>query len=230
MALDPRSPFSSLHPLAGKIAAGVRTTENRARLPQSHVSMQLAEMPIATMADRAQQMFSLTDMKGTRVYYSELGVFNTCDEQGKSINFIQGLYKTDDRTVCRFLQYFVDKGDIQYLELKEDPSDAITSQSKPPERGERQPGSNGGNEQSNESDQPQPVRRIEATPDTNRSVPGGEPEQDQQPGNGATVSSQPGNGDDSPVPSGGNVTVGQAEPTVTAKPSSLRDMLKAKSG
>ena len=125
MALDPRSPFSSAHPLAGKITAGVRTTENRARLP--HQSMQLAEMPTITMADRAQQMFSMTDTKGTRVYYSNQGVFNTVDEMGKSINFIQGLFKTNNLKVIRFLQFFVEGGHIHYLELKEDPDDAITS-------------------------------------------------------------------------------------------------------
>jgi len=124
MSLDPRSPFSTYHPLAGKITAGVKTTANVAQSAVRHHSMALQEMPTVTMADRAQQMFSMDDKKGTRVYYANQGVFNTVDELGKPINFIGGLFKTTDRHVIRFLHQFVEKGFIQYLELQEDANDA----------------------------------------------------------------------------------------------------------
>ena len=156
MSLDPRSPFSTYHPLAGKITAGVKTTQSaRATLP--HQTMQLQEMPTITMADRAQQMFSMTDKKGTRVYYSNQGVFNTVDELGKSINFIGGLFKTTDRHVIRFLQQFVEKSHIQYLELQEDASDARPELQVRDEH-KRQQGSTGSDERSIQPDKPEPKR------------------------------------------------------------------------
>lgn len=221
MALDPRSPFSSAHPLAGKISAGIRTTENaKARSPRSHQSMELAEMPVITMADRAQQMFSLSDTKGTRVYYANNGVFNTVDDVGTSINFIRGLFKTGDRPVMRYLQQFVDKGLIHYLELEEDPEDDRLQQSL--QRGDRRT-EEGTSEQQH---QPEPERREEAGQDERaaRDGTGGESSVNpEQPSDGPAFSSGSGDGDDSPEQSGGNDPVGQAEPPVKV---SLKERLK----
>lgn len=168
MALDPRSPFSSSHPLAGKISAGVRTTENRARRANVHQSMEMQQMPVLTTADRAQQMFSIGDKKGTRVYYANSGVFNTVDDSGSSINFIKGLFKTTDRKVMRFLQYFVDRSHIDYLELEEDATDVGVQEQ--PERG------NGGSsgDAGRQPDQPEPEQRDEPAPEADRSGTGGE--------------------------------------------------------
>lgn len=221
MALDPRSPFSSAHPLAGKISAGIRTTENaKSRAPRSHQSMELTEMPVITMADRAQQMFSFSDTKGTRVYYANGGVFNTVDEVGKSINFIRGLFKTGDRPVMRFLQQFVDSGLIHYLELEEDAKDVGVQEQL--QRSDTGAGGDAGEQQH----QPEPERRDEAGQDEQaaRDGTGGEsPVSPEQPSDGPAFSSGSGDGDDSPEPSGGNDTVGQAEPAVKT---SLKDRLK----
>lgn len=196
MALDPRSPFSAHHPLAGKIAAGVKTTSSaRARSPNTHQSMQLAEMPMVTMADRAQQMFSMTDTKGTRVYYSNTGVFNTNDELGKPINFIQGLFKTKDRAVMRFLQYFVDGNSIQYLELEEDAHDVGVQEQ--PKRSD-----GGSTQRADEPDQPQSEFGLQLTPEADRSGPGrGDEDRAEQPTNRPAISSGSPDGDDSQEPS-----------------------------
>lgn len=220
MALDPRSPFSQMHPLAGKITAGVRTTENRARLP--HQSMVLAEMPTITMADRAQQMFSMQDTKGTRVYYSNIGVFNTVDELGKSINFIQGLFKTNNRQVMRFLQQFVEGGNIHYLELEEDPSDAIGQEHQP---------SDGSfiRAASGQPDQQEPERWEEPAPEANRSGPGGEDTDNAElPIERATFSSESGDRDDSSQPSSEDNSLGAGQPAVEDKPLSLSERMKAR--
>lgn len=184
MAQDPRSPFSSSHPLAGKISAGVRTTENRARRANVHQSMAMQQMPILTTADRAQQMFSLDDKKGTRVYYCNGGVFNTVDERGSSINFIKGLFKTTDRSVMRFLQYFVDGGHIDYLELEEDASDVGVQEQ--PKR------SNGGAEgdAGEQQHQPEPELRNEPETEADRSGPGGSAESNSEQQADGTASSE----------------------------------------
>lgn len=218
MALDPRSPFSQMHPLAGKITAGVRTTENRARLP--HQSMVLAEMPTITMADRAQQMFSMTDTKGTRVYYSNIGVFNTVDETGKPISFIQGLFKTSNRQIMRYLQQFVEGGNIHYLELEEDPSDATKIEHQPSDGSISR-------DASKQLDEPQSERREEATPDPDRSGPGGEDTEDEQlPIDRPTFSSESPDGDDSSQPSSEDNPVGEGQPAVEAAPLSLSERMK----
>ncbi len=229
MALDPRSPFSQLHPLAGKITAGVRTTENRARLP--HQTMQLAEMPVIQMADRAQQMFSMTDTKGTRVYYSNLGVFNTVDEAGKSINFIQGLFKTDNLKVIRYLQQFVENGTIHYLELQEDPSDAIPSNEPTRERRERQPGSTGSEERPLQLDNPESERREEPTTEADRSGSGGEGQENaEQPTLRPAFSSESADRHDGSQPGRQDDTDGAGELPVApvVKPLSLSERMKAK--
>ena len=96
--------------------------------------MQLAEMPRVTIQDQARQMFSFGDKAGTRVYYAHNGVFNTADSLGRPISFVGGLFKTSDRNLVRFLQHFVDHGQIGYLELEEDAEDA-----KPSTEGESSP-------------------------------------------------------------------------------------------
>lgn len=200
MALDPRSPFSSNHPLAGKIAAGVRTTANSAKNvgASSHRSMEMQEMPVITLADRAQQMFSMDDKKGTRVYYARSGVFNTVDDKGMSINFVKGLYKTDNRSVMQFLQHFVEGNHIDYLELQEDPNDAGTGPQVPAEH-ERSPGSSSSLGEPNEPDQQEPEQREEPTPEADRSGAGGEGSVNpEQPVNRPTLRSQPGDRNDSP--------------------------------
>ena len=200
MSLDPRSPFSTYHPLAGKITAGVKTTANRPTSATRHNSMQLQEMPTITMADRAQQMFSMDDKKGTRVYYANQGVFNTVDERGSSINFIGGLFKTTDRHVIRFLQQFVEKGHIQYLELQEDASDARPELQVRDEH-ERSQGSTGSPERPIQPDKPEPKLRLTASAGSgDRPEPGGEPEQDEQPSNRPAERREPGDGDDSQEP------------------------------
>lgn len=221
MALDPRSPFSSAHPLAGKISAGIRTTENaKSRAPRSHQSMELTEMPVITMADRAQQMFSLTDRKGTRVYYANGGVFNTVDEVGKSINFIRGLFKTSDRPVMRFLTQFVDSGLIHYLELSEDGEDVGVQEQLQRSNRRAEEGS------SEQQHQPEPERRDEAGQDEQaaRDGTGGEDSVNpEQPSDGPAFSSGSGDGDDSPEQGGGDDALGQAESPVKT---SLKDRLK----
>ena len=228
MALDPRSPFSHNHPLAGKITAGVRTTENRVRLP--HQSMQLAEMPTITMADRAQQMFSMTDMKGTRVYYSNQGVFNTVDEQGKNINFIKGLFKTNNRQVIRFLQQFVDSNNIHYLELQEDPSDAITPKVLTDEH-ERSQGSGSSSPGPLQQHPAESERREEPAPEADRSGPGGEDTADtEQPVLRPTIRSESSDRDDSPEQGRQDNSVGPGQPAVVASapPLSLSERMKAR--
>lgn len=188
MALDPRSPFSSSHPLAGKISAGVRTTANRARRANVHQSMDMQQMPVLTVADRAQQMFSLDDKKGTRVYYANTGVFNTVDDKGSSINFIKGLFKTTDRQVMRFLQYFVDRSHIDYLELEEDAHDVSGQLQEQPERSDG--GSSG--DAGGQPDQPEPEHRDEPAAEADRSGAGGEgQEHAEQPSEGPASSEQP---------------------------------------
>ncbi len=225
MALDPRSPFSQLHPLAGKITAGVRTTENRARLP--HQTMQLAEMPVIQMADRAQQMFSMTDTKGTRVYYSNLGVFNTVDEAGKSINFIQGLFKTDNLKVIRYLQQFVETGTIHYLELQEDPSDATTQPKQ-----ELQPGGSSLSPRASQQlDNPQSERREDPAPEADRSGSGGEGQENaEQPTLRPAFSSESADRHDGSQPGRQDDTDGAGELPVApvVKPLSLSERMKAK--
>lgn len=220
MALDPRSPFSQMHPLAGKITAGVRTTENRARLP--HQSMVLAEMPTITQADRAQQMFSMADTKGTRVYYSNIGVFNTVDDTGKPISFIQGLFKTSNRQVMRYLQQFVEGGNIHYLELEEDPSDAPEIQHQPSDGSISR-------DASRQPDEQQPERREEPAPEADRSGSGGEDTQDEQlPIDGPAFSSESPDGDDSSEPGRQDNPVGEGQPAVEDKPLSLSERMKAR--
>ncbi len=229
MSLDPRSPFSTYHPLAGKITAGVKTTANRAQSATRHNSMQLQEMPTVTMADRAQQMFSMDDKKGTRVYYSNQGVFNTVDELGKPINFIGGLFKTTDRHVIRFLQQFVEKTHIQYLELQEDASDARPELQVRNEH-ERSQGSSESLSQPNEPDKPEPEHRLQVSPGSRiRAERGGEPVQDEQPSNRPALSREPGDRDDSQEPGREDNQVGPGEPTVEtvlAKKPSAMDLLR----
>jgi len=230
MSLDPRSPFSSYHPLAGKITAGVKTTQT-ARSSLAHQTMQLQEMPTVTMADRAQQMFSMDDKKGTRVYYSNMGVFNTVDEQGKSINFIGGLFKTTDRHIIRFLQQFVDKGHIQFLELQEDANDGRPELQSSDEH-ERSQGSSGSPSQPNEPDKPQPEHRLQiSTGSGDRPERSREPSQDEQPSNRPTLSRKLGDRDDSQEPGRKDNPDGQREPTVEegpapAKKPSAMDLLR----
>lgn len=229
MALDPRSPFSTYHPLAGKITAGVKTTANRPTSATRHNSMQLQEMPTITMADRAQQMFSLDDKKGTRVYYANQGVFNTVDEQGKSINFIGGLFKTTDRHIIRFLNQFVEKSHIQYLELQEDASDARPELQIRDEH-ERSQGSPGSDERPIQPDKPEPKLRLKTSTGSGiRPEPGGEPVQDEQPSNRPALSREPGDRDDSQEPGRKDNQVRQGEPTLEiapAKKPSAMDLLK----
>jgi hypothetical protein len=210
MALDPRSVFSSSHPLAGKIAAGIRTTENRAR--NAHQSMQMRDIPVLTLADRAQQMFGLDDKKGTRVYYAVSGVFNTVDERGKSINFIRGLFKTTDRTVMRFLQQFVEAGNIHYLELQEDAT--------ADEHQQRSEGGNAGDAEPLQQNEQASQQREEPASVANRSGAGGEDTpHPEQPINGPAIGSQPGDGNDS---QGSNVA------ETPKKPSALDLLRKGK--
>lgn len=229
MALDPRSPFSSAHPLAGKITAGVYTTETSRPRNVAHHSMALQEMPVVTMADRAQQMFSMSDKKGTRVYYADNGVFNTVDPGGLAINFIAGLFKTTDRTVMRFLQFFVEKRAIHYLELQEDANDARQEDTVSDEH-ERSQGSDSGSEEPNEPDGQESIGRLQITTDTDRSIGGGEPVAVEQSSSRPAVSSQPGDGDDSQEQGRQDNPDGQPEPApVLGHKQSLRDVLKAKS-
>lgn len=218
MSNDPRSPFSQHHPLAGKIFAGVRTTENRAR--PANTSMHLGSLPQITMADMAQQMFSFQDKKGTRVYYATNGIFNTVDEKGTPITFIGGLYKTMPGSVCDFLQQFVDKGFIHYLELKEEPEDATAQESEPssePSSPEYLPGGSGYDSQSLQQHEQESSDAGQADPTGSRS--GGEPEQAdaEQPSRRTAVSSSSGIRNDIPVK-------GLEEPP---RKISLRDKLKA---
>jgi len=219
MSNDPRSPFSSNHPLAGKIFAGIRTTENRAR--PANTSMHLGSMPQITMADMAQQMFSLQDKKNTRVYYATNGVFNTVDTDGTPITFIGGLYKTMPGAVCDFLQQFVDKGLIHYLELKEEPGDDSTQEPKlasEPGSPEYLPGSPGYIGESVQQHKQEYPNASQA--DTAGSRSGGKPDQadTEQPSGGAAVGGDSRTGNDS-----------QSEGLDPAAPRklSLKDKLKA---
>jgi hypothetical protein len=186
------------------------------------MSMDLTEMPVITMADRAQQMFSLSDKKGTRVYYANNGVFNTVDEAGKSITFIKGLFKTSDRLVMRFLQQFVDKELIHYLELEEDGENVGVQEQLQRSNRRIEEGT------SEQQHQPEPERRDETGQDEQaaRDGTGGEDSVNpEQPSDGPAFSSGSGDGDDSPSESGGNDPDGQAEPAVAPKVS-LKDRLK----
>jgi len=229
MSLDPRSPFSTYHPLAGKITAGVKTTANVAQSAVRHHSMALQEMPTVTMADRAQQMFSMDDKKGTRVYYANQGVFNTVDELGKPINFIGGLFKTTDRHVIRFLHQFVEKGFIQYLELQEDANDARPELQVRDEH-KRSQGSGSSLSPPDEQNIPEPQHRLQVSPGSRiRSERGGEPVQDEQPSNRPALSREPGDRDDSQEPGRKDDQERQGEPAVEAAPAkkpSAMDLLR----
>lgn len=226
MSLDPRSPFSTYHPLAGKIAAGVKTTATaRARLP--HQSMALQEMPTVTMADRAQQMFSMTDKKGTRVYYSNTGVFNTNDELGKPINFIGGLFKTTESAVIRFLQQFVEQNMIHYLELQEDAEDARPELQVRDEH-ERSQGSGSSLEEPNEPDQPEPQFGLQISSDTDRPERSREPSKHEQSSNRPAIRSSDRDRDDQQEPGRADNPDGQGEHTVAKKPSALELLKKGK--
>lgn len=186
------------HPLAGRIHAGIKTTQQPERRPR--VSMMLPEMYIPTMEDYARQMFSEQDPIGTRVYYCESGTFNTADEQGRPIQFVGGLFKTTDREVKRFLQYFVDMGNIKYLQLGESNAQAPESLLRGEEHSNIQ-GSSSSPEQPNEQHDPQPEQREEFIADTIRSGTGGEDTGDtEQPIDRPAFSSEPGDGDDSESP------------------------------
>ena len=196
----PRAPNmfkDSGHPLAGRIRTGVKTTAPLERRPR--ISMQLPEIMVPTIEDYAKQMFSENDPVGCRVYYCETGAFNTVDELGRPISFIGGLFKTDERGVKQFLQYFVDQGKIHYLELtteeKEHASEKLSAEH---ERGE---GSDSRVEESNEPDEQESEHREQPTPEPDRSGTGGEDAgQQQQPLGGATVGSTSGNGNDQQEP------------------------------
>ena len=200
MAIRPRAPNmfkDSGHPLAGRIRTGVKTTAPLERRPR--ISMQLPEIMVPTIEDYAKQMFSDNDPAGCRVYYCETGAFNTVDEQGRPISFIGGLFKTDERAVKQFLQFFVDQGKIHYLELtaeeKENASEKLSTEH---ERGE---GSDSSVEQPNEPDKQEPEHREQVTPDPARSGNGGtDAEHQQQPIGRTTVSSTSGNGNDQQEP------------------------------
>jgi hypothetical protein len=190
--------------------------------------MQLQEMPTITMADRAQQMFSMSDKKGTRVYYADNGVFNTVDSVGLSINFIAGLFKTTDRTVMRFLQFFVEKRAIHYLELEEDAEDA--SEHTLSDEHKRSEGSSPSPQAPDESDGQESVGRLQIKTDADRIIGSREPSKSIESSNRPAVSSQSGDGDDSQEQGRQDDTDGQAEPTpVLGHKQSLRETLKARS-
>ncbi len=184
----------SNHPLAGRITAGVRTTLLPERRPR--VSMQLPEFMTPSIEDYARQMFSENDPVGTRIYYSEIGNFNTVDEMGRAISFIGGLFKTNERDIKRFLQYFVDQGNIKYLELGAE--DNARKELPVPEEHERSEGSASGFDASNEQNQQESEQRLSSTPEPAGSGSGGESRQanTDQPSDRTTISSSSGNGND----------------------------------
>lgn len=194
----PRHPSlfkDSSHPLAGRILTGVKTTNAPERRPR--VSMQLPEMYIPTIEDYARQMFGEKDPVGCRVYYCESGNFNTVDDMGRPIHFIGGLFKTNDRAVKGFLQYFVDQDNIKYLQLGDE--DARQRLPVPAEH-ERSEGGGTGSSPPDESHDKESQHGEQATPEPTGSGPGGEgtlnPE---QPVGRTAVSSSSGDGDDSAV-------------------------------
>jgi hypothetical protein len=193
MANDPRSPFHPAHPLAGKIKTGVRTTADRAET--SIASLPLPTIRTLTAQDRAHQMFGMQDKKGTRVYYVEGELpFNTVDAIGNAITFIGGLYKTNNRATCDYLQEHVDAGRIKYLELEADPSVEENNQS---EHIERPEGSSSDASQSDEPNEQESSNREESASEPNREGPGGEgPYDPELPQPGSTLSSSSGAGDD----------------------------------
>jgi len=183
----------SSHPLAGRILTGVKTTVAPERRPR--ISMQLPEMYIPTIEDYARQMFSEKDPVGCRVYYCESGNFNTVDEMGRPIAFIGGLFKTNDRSVKSFLQYFVDQDNIKYLQLGDDDARQRLPIS---DEHERQQGSGTGSSPPDESHKQESQHGVEATPAPDRSGTGGEGKADsEQPVGGTAVSSSSGDRDDS---------------------------------
>lgn len=185
----------SNHPLAGRILTGVKTTESPERRPR--VSMMLPEMYIPTIEDYARQMFGEKDPVGCRVYYCESGNFNTVDDMGRPIAFIGGLFKTNDREVKAFLQYFVDLGNIKYLQLGDEDA---RQRLQIPDEHKRSQGSSSSPGESNEPHVQEPLRRQEPAPDTAGQGSGGSSQEDpEQPVGRATVSSTGGDGDDSSV-------------------------------
>ena len=231
----PRAPNmfkDSGHPLAGRIRTGVKTTEPLERRPR--ISMQLPEIMIPTIEDYAKQMFSESDPIGCRVYYCETGAFNTVDEQGRPISFIGGLFKTDEREVKRFLQFFVDQGKIHYLELDSEVKEDADRQ-RLREEHERGEGSTSGATEPNEPDKQESEHGEQATPDTDRSGTGGTDAGDQQQSiGGTTIGSSSGNGNDQQEP-GREEPSGepsQEEPVAVEEASTLSPLerLRAKAG
>lgn len=210
----------SSHPLAGRISAGVKTTLPAVR--RAHSSMDLPMLDMPTMEDYARNMFSPKDKPGTRVYYCETIVFNTNDPTGRPINFINGLFKSGDKNLCDFLQQFVEKNLIKYLEI----GDEANAETRPQIRDEheRSTGSSSSDGAADEPDQPEPSDRIVITSDAVGSGPGGEGAGDAEQPQPGTVSSSPGDGDDGSQP---ERTDGGESPTERA---SLADQLKAAKG
>ena len=214
------------HPLAGRIRTGVKTTQPLERRPR--ISMQLPELMIPTIEDYAKQMFSEGDPALTRVYYCETGSFNTVDDMGRPISFIGGLFKTNDREVKLFLQYFVDHGKIHYLELGAE--DNARKELPVSDEHQRSQGSIPSSSESDEPDQQEPEHGEESTPDTDRSGTGGSsPSEQQQPNGRATVGSTSGNGDDQQEP-GRDESSGEPSQENTVEELSPLDKLRLKAG
>lgn len=180
------------HPLAGRISAGVKTTLPQVR--RAHSSMDLPQMVQPTMEDYARNMFSAKDKAGTRVYFCETIVFNTNDPRGRPINFINGLFKTGDAALHTFLQQFVEKSLIKYLEIGDE---ADADQQSLPDEHERSAGSSSSDAEPDEPDQPEPSDRIFITSDAAGSGPGGEGAGDAEQSQPGPVSSSDGDGNDS---------------------------------
>lgn len=207
------------HPLAGRISAGVKTTLPQVRRAHSSMDLPMLEMP--TMEDYARNMFSPKDSAGTRVYYCKTIVFNTNDATGRPINFINGLFKTGDAKVHRFLQQFVEKNLIHYLEIGDE--DARSEQNLRDEH-ERSTGSSSGNGESDEPDKPEPSDRIVITSEAAGSGPGDEGAGDAEQSQPGSISSPDGAGDDGGVQE--RADGGESAPERT----SLADQLKAAKG
>jgi hypothetical protein len=209
----------STHPLAGRISAGVKTTLPQVRRAHSSMDLPMLEMP--TMQDYARNMFSPKDQAGTRVYYCETIVFNTNDTTGRPINFINGLFKTGDAAVQSFLQQFVEKDLIKYLEIGDEDVKAPTSLSDQHQRSE---GSSSGNGESDEPNQPKPGDRIIITSEAAGSGTGGKGTGDPEQSQPGPISSSGGDGDDGSV----QERTDSGEPT--SERSSLAAQLKASKG
>ncbi len=210
----------SSHPLAGRISAGVKTTLPQVR--RAHSSMDLPMLQQPTMEDYARLMFNEHDKPGTRVYYCETIIFNTNDETGRPINFINGLFKSGDPKLQDFLQQFVEKNLIKYLEI----GDEDNAEARPQLRDEheRSEGSSSSDGSADEPDQQEPSDRIEIASEPTGSGTGGEGTGDAEQPQPRTISSSDGDGDDS----------GQQERTDSGEPAaqgpSLTDQLKAAKG